>query len=315
MGGNPSPPKTYSPQEQAQAQIQIEEAAARRAAEQQAAERARVEAERQQNMQRTQSDVARLYSGGQNWGQNRLNTLGFQDTYGIMDAFNQQLDSAKNLVPSVSDNVGSYFNYDTLWNNAYNQTQSSQQSKLDNAFRALTPVGWQEQQFSNTSDDAILDAILNSQYQDAANTFDAARKRGQLSQGAYDNTLRGLDQKKLAARSTLEDLGQGVLSGYRDQLTGLGKQYGDQITNYKLGQNFDVNSFTDALQGKKTDLMGRMQGDIYKALGDTSLFSTDALMARGNAAAGTSNNPLQNAFKNNSDSYDPRRTTGTTGVF
>lgn len=313
-GGKQEAPKTYSPQEQAQAQIQIDQASAERNRIASQAEEARKAQEAAAARQRTQDQVAGLYSQGQSFGQNRAQNLGFADTYGLMDTYNNMLGAQRSQVPTTSDNPGSYFDFDNLWNKATSQVQSAQQTKLDNQFRNLTPVNWQNNYFDNTADDSILEAILGEQYGTTFDTLDAARTRGQMSQGAFDNALRGLDTKKLSARSTLEDLGQGVLSGYRDDLTGLGKQYGDQVTNYKLGQEFNLDDFTSALTGRQSELQGRMQGDIYRAVGDTNLFNPDTLMAKGNASAGVSNSPLRNAFRDQS-TVDPTRTTGTTGVF
>lgn len=314
MGGSQPAPKTYSPQEQAQAQIQIDEASAARTAAAAEAERVRQATEKQQNIERTTGQVNQLYNQGQTYGTNRSQNLGYADTYGLLDAYNTSLGSARSQVPSVADNPASYFDFENLWNKATNQVQGAQQTKLDNDYRNRTPVGWQNNYFADSADDSILDSILGEQYGSAFDTIDAARARGQISQGAFDNTLRGLDTKKLSARSTLEDLGLGVLGGYRTDLGGIADQYSDQITNYKLGQNLDLDDFTAALGGRQGELQNRMRGDIYRAVGDTNLFNTDALLAKGSAAAGVSNSPLRNAFRDPSIT-DPTRTTGTTGVF
>ena len=314
MGSTPPPPKTYSPQEQAQAQISIDSAAAERTRASQLAEQQRSAEEKQANIMRTTDQTNQLYNQGQTYGETRSQNLGFDDTYGLLDNYRQQLSGARSQVPQVSDSPGSYFDFDSLWNKATNQTQGAQQTRLDNEFRNKTPVGWQNDYFSDSSDDSILDSILGEQYGSAFDTIDAARARGQLSAGGFDNTLRGLDQKKLGARSTLEDMGLGVLGGYRNELTGISKQFGDQVTGYKLGQNLDLDRFDQQLSQRQGDLNNRMRGDIYRAVGDTNLFNVDSLMAKGGTAAGVSNNPLRNAFRSTATN-DPTRTTGTTGVF
>lgn len=317
MGGSPQPAKTYSPQEQAQAQMQLDNAAAERTARAAEAERQRVALERQNKIAQTQGQVQNAFSQGQNYGTQRASSMGFADNYGVMDAYNSALNSARMGVPEDAGNVNSYFDYENLWNKATNQAQQTQQTKLDNQFRNMTPIGWQREAFADTADDSILEAILGEQYGTAFDTIDAARARGQISQGAFDNSLRGLDTKKLSARSTLEDLGLGVLGGYRDELTGVRDQFNNQITNYKLGQNFNLDDFTNSIDERKQSLGGRMKGDIYRAVGDTNLFNTDSIINKGSSQAGVSNNPLRNAFlaPGNNNSNTPERTTGTTGVF
>lgn len=314
MGGTPAPPKTYSPQEQALAQIQIDNAAAERTRAAQAAEQARKDQERREGITRTADKTNQLFTQGQTIGGQRAQNMGFDDTYGLLDTYNNMLSAQRMQVPDISENPGSYFDFNSLWDKSVNQVQSGQQTRLDNEFRSKTPVGWQNNYFADTADDSILDAILGEQYGSAFDTVDAARARGQLSQGGFDNTLRMLDQKKLGARSTLEDMGLGVLGGYRDELTNLSKQFGDKVTNYKLGQQLNLDDFTTAAQSRAGELGNRMRGDIYRAVGDTSLFNVDSLMARGGSQAGVSNSPLRNAFRDPSIT-DPTRTTGTTGVF
>lgn len=313
-GGSQPAPKTYSPMEQAQGQILVDNASSERTRLAQEEQRRREQQELFAQQTRTQEQANSLYSQGQQYGQTRINNLGFADDYGLYDTFNNMLSTARNKIPDTASNVGSYFDYDNMFNQATNQVQGAQQTRLDNQFRNLTPVGWEQNYFADTADDAILEAIMGEQYGQTFDTLDAARARGQLSQGSFDNSLRALDQKKLAANSTLQDLGLGVLGGYRKELGGIAQQYNDQVTNYKLGQGLDLSQMTAAKQQRADALGGRMQGDIYRALGDTQLFSPDALMARGGSMAGVSNNPLRNAFQDQSENT-PERTTGTTGVF
>lgn len=318
MGKNsPSPqPKTYSPQEQAAAQIQIDEATSARQQAAAAQEQQRKDNERAQQLQRTAEGVNAAYGQGQTYGQQKVGSLGYADTYGILDRYNSSLGAAKSRVPTDATNPGSYFDYDALFGSALNESETAQRGKLDNQYRGLTKPGWEQNYFADTADDSILDAILGEQYGETFDTIDAARARGQISQGAFDNTLRGLDNKKTGARAKLEDLGLGVLGGYRDELDGIATQFGDSITGYKLGQNVNLDDFSGQLNSRRDSLTGRMRGDIYNAVGDTQFFNPDSLIAKGGAAAGVSNNPLRNAFLNaNGVAVDPERTTGTTGVF
>lgn len=316
MGGKSSPaPQPVDPMVQARAQMAIDDATATRNNTAAAAERDRQAAEAQRVRDQTTGAVNSAYSTGQGYGASKAAGLGYNDTYGLLDNYNSKLGAARQGVPDTAgSNVGSYFNYDDLWNSSVNEAQTAQAGKLDNAYRGIVKPGWENSYFADTADDSILDSILGEQYGAAFDTVDSARARGQLSQGAFDNTVRGLDAKKLGARSQLEDLGLGVLGGYRGQLDDVSKQYGDQITNYKLGQNVSMDDMLNAFGQKRDSLTGRMGGDIRNALGDTSLFNTDTLMAKGNSAAGVSNNPLRDAFKD-AATVDPTRTTGTTGVF
>ena len=313
MGGHQETPKQPTPMEEAQAKLLLDQEEAKRNEQLRIKQQQEKDAIELKNRNQTIADTNAAYSRGTAWGAAKAKSLGYADNYGLLDQFNRALGDARASVPRISDNVGSYFNYDDIWNKVANNTESTQRTALDNAYRGLTKPGWEQGYFADSADDDILRAIMGDQYGAAFDTLDAARARGQLSDGAFQSSLASLNNKKEGAMSTLQDLGGGVLSGYRKQLDDIAKSYSDSITNYKLGQNLNMNDFSAALDQRKTDLMGRMRGDIYRALGDTSLFNTDTIMAKGNAAAGVSNNPLRNAFAD--ATLDPNRTTGTAGVF
>lgn len=318
MGGkSPAAPKPIDPMEQARAQMAIDEANANRAAQAQAAERQRLADEDARKRGATVDANNRAYSTGQQFGATQLGQLGFADTYGVMDRYNTALSAAKGKVPGISDDVGSYYDYNTMWNNAKNEAQGAYQSGLDRDFRTRTPANWTssaDRGFADTADDAILDAILGEQYGRAYDSLEAARARGQLSEGGFNSSKGLLDERKSGARSQLEDIGLGVLGGYRDELGGIGQQFSDSITNYKLGQNINLGDFDTNVNTRRGALTGRMAGDVRNAVGDTSLFDAENILARGASAAGVSNNPLRNAFFDEL-ANDPTRTTGTTGVF
>ena len=137
----------------------------------------------------------------------------------------------------------------------------------------MTKPGWQQNYWQDTADDPILEAILADQRGATEGTLKSAQARGQMSQGAYDYALGELGNKAIGARSQLEDLGLGVLGKYRTELGSTAQQFGDQITNYRLGQQVNPADLTGQLTGQKTGHKGRLQGDIYRALGDTELFN------------------------------------------
>jgi hypothetical protein len=315
MGGKSAPaPQPVDPMTQANAQIAIDNASAARAEQAAAAERQRQADAKAAQIAKTAGQVSSYYSQGQNYGLTHQSNLGYKDTYGLLDAYNSALGYARNAVPEDASNVGSYFDYDTMWNKAVNDAQTREAGKLDTAYRGATKTGWENNYFADTADDEILNAILGEQYGTSKSTIDAAKARGQISEGAYNNAISGLDTRKTAALSELQDIGGGVLSKYRGNLDDIAKGYNDQITNYKLGNQVSIDDMLAAFGTKTGELTGRMQGDIRNALGDTALFNTDSIIAKGNSGAGAQNNPLLSAFKD-ATSDDPTRTTGTTGVF
>lgn len=324
MGKNSAPPPLPTPMEQSQAQLVLQQQQQQedrerienqRAydAQQAATERQRVEAQTAQKNATSAAMLNNTYNTGTAYGRDRVGGLGFDDTFNLMGQYTNELNAARSRVPEGASDPGSYFDYNSIWDNVYNRTETNQRNQLDNQFRDATPLGWTESRFADTADDKYLDEILNNQYQETFDTVDAARARGQMGEGAFTNTLAGMDTKRISSRSMLEDMGLGVLGGYRDQLSDIGNQFSDRISNYRLGQNLNMDEFNNYLDTRTSSLNGRLKGDIYRMVGDQQFFNPDTLMAKGAARAGVSNNPLRNAFQTEED--DPTRTTGTTGVF
>lgn len=319
MGGSPKPPKMpkqATAMETAQAQDWAAQQEFNRNQQLAKEKAAADEAAKQGRIATTQGDVARIFGQGQEYGTSQLGSLGYNDDYGILSRYNQSLNNARTRVPSESTDVGSFFNYADMWNSAMNEATNAQRGKLDTQYRGMIKPGWQQNYFADTEDDPILDAILAQQKGDVTNTLKANMSRGQMSEGAYNYALNRLGQQAQGARSTLEDIGGGVLGRYRDDLGNIANQFGDQITNYKLGQQVNTGDLGGQLTARQGALRGRLPGDIYKAVGNTELFDTDALIARAGAAAGPANTPLGQAFQNNPLAVAPQdRTTGTTGIF
>lgn len=352
MGGKsspaPEPAKTYSPMEQAQAQQVLNEQAQRAAAQQAQEQRnyeqqklqeqraredqaaaaeatrqqtiaAQAEAEKQKALQGKRDQFNAYGTTGQAYGASKLGSLGFQDTYGVGAAYNNALKDWQTTKGANIDNYdGSAFDAAGTWDKVYGDTQTAERTKLQNGFSNMTNPGWQKNYFADSADDSILDAILGKQFTDATTQFDTAMKRGQLTDGAFSSASASLADKKLAAKSTLTDLGDGVLGGYRSQLTDEAKGYADKIGSWNLGNNFNLDNVTKGFQSTTDSLKGRMEGDIRRAVGDTQLFDTAKLLGLAGVTGGASNNPLQSAFTNAANTNDPetdKRTTGTVGVF
>lgn len=320
MGSSPQPQPLPSPMEQAQAQMAIDAANAQRAEEARIREQQLAAEKEAKQRQDTQSQLAQLLGTGSSFLGSKIGSLGYQDNYGIADSFMNSLNAAKAQVSPTSTDPGSYFNFDQMFRDAVGGAQTAQQTKLHNQFMDYTPVGWETKYISNDAGRDLIDAILGNQREDVDTRFSTALARGQMSSGAYDNAARKLEQQASGGRSQLQDILDGVLGGYREDLRGIANQYNERIQNYNLGQNLNLSDMTAMKQQRAGELLGRLEGDFNRSVGDTQLFNPDAIMARANTASGTTNNPLRNAFVGAAANDDQKkttddRTTGTSGIF
>lgn len=317
-GRTPDAPKPTDPMETARAQdwtAQQEynrtQATAKAAADKAAADKLAAQGY-------TTKQINAMMTGGGNYLTQHLHDLGYTDNYGIANRFNDLLSQARQNVPDQATDVGKYFNYGDLFNTATSGAETAERGKLDTSLRGITPTGWQNKYFDDTADDPILNEILAQQKGDLEGTLQRKLDRGQMSQGAYDYALGQEGNLSSAAMGTLQNIGGGVLSKYRTQLGDLASAFGNDVTNYKLGQNVNSGDWTNQLTGKADTLRSGMKGDIMSALGGTQLFDPNALIAKAGSAVGASNQPAAGATPQGTGSVpleDTQRSTGTSGVF
>lgn len=313
-----------------QEEIAAQRAEQQRVIDQQSAKEAQAAAEKQQAAQAAEAERQRVLGvktnqynsnigAASNYGSQSLASLGFQDTYGIGSAYNSALEQWKSQNADINSYNGGSFDSAGTFERIKSEARAREQGKLKQSYSSLTAPDWERGYFKDTDDDAILEAILNEQYNNAFGTVKTAKDRGQLSDGAFTLAQNTLNTKKQAGNATLQSLGGSVLGGYRGQLSDLGRQYADTVSNWDLGNSFTADTAKQGFDNRATGLRGSLSGDIYKAVGDTQLFDTSTILAGAGTAAGANNNPLLAAFANANNDPNKKpvddRTTGTAGVF
>lgn len=255
------------------------------------------------------------------------------DTYGITEDFNRLLAEAAGTVPTGKDfnsaNIGTYFNYEDMFNKAWNTSTDRGRNTAQQQLNQLTPEGWTYNYFQDTADDPILQAILGQQYGETQSNLQRQLERGQISQNAYDYALQQMGANDpnaytgLAAKAYQELQGSGgnVLGSYRTGLGDIEKGFQSGVTNYSIGQdlnpggNYWQSELDKAAQGYRSG----MEGDIRRAIGNTTYFDPYSLVSKAGSVTGPSNNPLTGNVAQGQGSVlqqdDQQRTTGTSGVF
>lgn len=319
-GGVPPPP---DPMREAEAQLKIKayegEQQRLREAREDKAKAAKDLADRA----RFQTGLTNAISGAQQYGNSRLNSLGITDDYGIMSAFENELNSARGRVPDLSNDIGSVINPSTLFTTAYEGQRGLQRRRLNNEAQDFMGEGFERKLFADEADDSILDAILGDQTTEAQSALDRAKARGQLNDTGYGYGVKALGTQKAAARSKLEDMGLGVLERYRTGLSSTADNYRNRINNYDFGDNLSLDAIRGDLDTEANRYRGRMEGDVRGAVGDTELYDLDLLLGKaGNyqgttGATPTTGGSLAQAFSTRTPEEEERlrRAGGNVGVF
>jgi hypothetical protein len=288
MGGTPSPPPQPTPMEDAQAQIAIQQEQARIdeqnriAAEQREAKEladriAKAQGKQTQAFDNAVSMYDRLLAGA---GIDRGNA----DSYGVSDYYLADLESARSGL--AEDDLNPNFATRTIFNDALDSGTTKYRKDLTGKINTGYGDGFAYDLFADTADDAVLASILDSQKSDAMQRIDAQLARGQLNETGYDRALSELNNVYTTSMADLQNIGGGVLSGYRDDLRSARDSELDKIGMLTLGDSYNFDGFDTRMQDRTNTMMSSLEGDIRAAIGDQMFIDPDALIAKGGSHQG-----------------------------
>jgi hypothetical protein len=131
--------------------------------------------------------------------------------------------------------------------------------------------------------------IVGEQFDPLGQQLINAEKRGTLTDQGYKAATDLLNQKRSAATSTVQSLGQNILAGDRSSLNDLISGARSDINNMSLGQNINPSDyFGQASSLTNTDLSG-LGGALRNAVGNTQFTDITDLLNAGGAAQGSTN--------------------------
>lgn len=315
-GGSVQP---VDPLAEAQAQIKILQEQARIDEQQRLAEIERENQQREQDIADFNANLDTAVSGALGRAQTLFDERGLNYS-DYEDALRNELQQVRTTVPYLNENPSSYFGDPVIENFLQRQT-ANRQRELTNQFDQFAGDNFARNLFSDTSDDAVINSILQEQYDPALQTLTNALNRGLINQQGFDAGLASLSGQRTAAQSRLQDLGSGVLSGYRGQLRDIAEEGRTKIAGYNLGDTFDPSGYQTRIGDLSTDLTGRLEGDIRGTLGGEQLFNVNDIIQRSGTAQGVTNSTgtLADVFAERSSKRNKRdqqeRGLGSTGVF
>lgn len=245
---------------------------------------------------------------------------GLVDQYGVLDAFSELVNKQKRSLDPYDDTtptIDEYLNRFKL-NDAFTEALGAKtnryRSDLTNSLNEVAGEGFENVWFGDTADDAVLNAILGQQKTDATTVLDRALKRGQLNDIGFNRAMGDIDTQYKAGLGKLQDIGGGILQGYRDRVGNERTNALSRIGGASFGQPYDVNPVLNQLNNLKSSLTGGLEADILGAIGGQKFFDTSTAIGSGGVAQGTTN-PSKINFKENPllASFDDKRSSSGTG--
>ena len=290
-GGGYVPPPQPSPQEQAQAREW--EAAQEFEREQRRADREKAirdEEKRVADAAWTSGKNA-AYTGALSSGTNRLRSMGIEsgDPYGVYSQFTDRINTANSGLQTGADYSGAFNT--TILDEILGSARTGQRNKYAQQFGSQINPYYAEDTFSGTSDDAILNSILDQQYNDAMSDLTAARDRGQASNVVYDRALRDLQTGRATANTDLQGIGRGVLEDITGDINTRRQGALDQAAAWDFGGSYDPGREAGRIRDYASERQQGLEGDIRGAVGGREFFDVNSLLGKAASRVGNASTP------------------------
>lgn len=334
-GGSPPPPP--SPMEEARAQMMLERLRARLDREAEERRRALEEEEYLERVEKARPLQAQAYDYALGYDDEQIKGRGIDQAlankYGLSDLYTSEVDRTRMGIEEDNLNPMSMYSLASMFSDALDTARGAYRGDLRGSLNERAYEGYEYDTFQDTADDAILEAILGTRRSDALAQIDQAKARGQLNDVGYSRALQKLAEQAEGASADLQDLGLGVLSGYRDDLRSLRSGELDRIDLANFVDTYNLDVFNTRLDNRINDLNNRLRGDLYRAAEGQTFFDPSKIISSSGSlqgyynpsqkptqvAQGDSGNPLLNVFNTQEKDKNKRSPNtfniGSNGVF
>lgn len=289
MGG-PSAPQQESSMQQAQSQLMLDEAKYGREQQQAALLKQQEEAAQAALVNKLAPKHSQAYGQATSYYDTQLAARGIDQSiagmYGMDDLYYSNIDAARTGIEDTNSNPFASYDVKGNFRDALDTGLGSYRSDLKNKLHGVAGDGFEYGAFSDTADDDIISSILGTQQEDARVQIENAHKRGQLNDVGYKRALSGLDDQMISATGQLNDIGGGVLAGYRSNLTNLRDSSMDRIDTLDFSSPMNFDSINSRMGNMTNDYNAQMRGDLLAAAGDTSYFDPATLISKGGTIQG-----------------------------
>jgi hypothetical protein len=243
----------------------------------------------------------------------------------ITPALQRQFQSVQDLDPNPTaafpTNLG-----DTIVNNVLSGKRTQALNQINSIF---TPT-YAQDALPTSALDPYVGSTVAQQFDPLSSQLTNAQKRGTLSGAGYNAALDALKQKQAGATSTVQNLGQGILSADQSGLNDYISGARTDASNLTLGANFDPDAYARTAQSKTSGYLGNLGGALQNAVGDTQFANISDLINAGGAVQGAQNpsasNPVGGPVTAGGGSLSPaytpddilatqKRGLGSTGAF
>lgn len=217
-----------------------------------------------------------------------------------LEEYNQRVADAVNDYYTNNGPGGQYYfreddptaEYNDIVNKLQQQDIKNMQNYLDSNFAGLGGSNmWLDNYWTGNELNDLSSAFITDNYNKALDKLDQAYSSGYLNNNGYNNALNALDKQRSAARSTVDNIGLGILDDYKQDLINKVQGYQTDLSNYDLNKSNTINS--DAWNTNLNNFYNKQKNDLTSkfdsATSELNLFDTSDLIGNAKVDQGISN--------------------------
>lgn len=182
--------------------------------------------------------------------------------------------------------LGSHFA--GLGESIYNSRQNAARTQALRGVDSTFAPDFERSRISDSADDPFLADINNEQRGKADTYINNLFKRGVINQTGVQGAEKNLDDQGARVRTTLDDLGRGVLDSGRQSLSDIANRGRTNASTLRLGQTFDPNTYSGQADTAYNDFSSRL-GDNIRSRIPSNLYDTSNLASIAGGAQGAQN--------------------------
>lgn len=175
-----------------------------------------------------------------------------------------------------------------LGESIYNTRQNAVQQQALRGVNSTFAPDFERSRISDTSDQPLLNDINTEQRGKADSYINNLFKRGVINQTGVQGAESNLDTQGAKVRTTLDDLGRGVINSGRQSLTDIANRGRANASTLQLGQTFDPSTYGAQADATTNDWLSKL-GDNIRSRIPSSLYDTSNLASVAGGAQGAQN--------------------------
>jgi hypothetical protein len=276
------------------AQMQI--AAEERAREQAIAREEQLKAEKRAANQKLRTDSSAAARAAAN---RYFETLGYDP-----NQFSSDVDTRINeILGSTAEddpNVGQYFK--DIGDSIFQSRQTGARSQANRSLANTFGPDYEFQRVGDELDDSVIGDIYGEQRSKADSYIQNLFKRGVIGAKGVEGATADLDKQGSKVRATLNDIGGGILSKGRQNITDILNRARTSASTMPFGTNFNVGDYANQINRNYDQFVSTLGDQFRSKLPSDNLFDTKGLASIAGATQGAGN------FK-----FDPKALAGVVG--